>query len=821
MKKNKLLYKDNEWTVETLENMWKVIDKIGREELGLDYYPPQIELVSYDQMLDAYSSVGMPVFYNHWSFGKSFIMNDRAYKAGEMGLAYEMVINSNPAVAYCMESNTATMQALVFAHACCGHVHFFKNNYLFKEWTDANGIITYLKFAKNYVSKCSETYGEDVVEELLDACHALQDYGVDTFKRSKKKTEEDLLERETERLKFKQETFCEEAQIYPGFYYDQQMLHNREVLNDVVKRMMQNYPERYSAPRGFPEENILYFIEKRSPVLRDWEKEIVRIVRTIAQYFYPQRLTKCVDSETEYLTLKGWKKIADFKKGDFVAAYDISTQELRFEQPKKYHVNPCDRMLRFVNTRTDQVVTENHTMIYVNKNTGDIERSEALSLLEKPINYIGTINTASYEGPGIGLSDDLLRLHVAFKADGSGTRHENRRNTASKFVHNFRFKRERKIERLQTLLNSANIYYEVNGLSAGPLKDQTCIKTHIPNATKRYEWSYSDVSKHDAEVIFEEIFHWDGCKNNMTFKTIYKQDADFIQFIGSMLGYRATTSLRKNQGFNPEGFIYELHFSKEIVTRLGNVEEFVPEDGKSYCFTTSTGAWLSRRSGKVVVTGNCMNEGFATAMHYTIMNTLYDRGHITDGNMLEFLHSHTGVCCQRPMSSINPYTLGFSIFMDLKRMCLEPTDEDKKWFPSIAGSKDWLALWKDCVANYRDESFILQFLSPKVIRDLQLFHILKNDEDEEDKFWEVTGTHKDEDVYKIRKELAKQHCLDAYRPNIQIADVNWRKDRLDLVYLALDKEVIRELDEDNFEKTTLHLARLWGPNISITEKEEE
>ena len=51
-----------------------------------------------------------------------------------------------------MEENTATMQTLVIAHAAFGHNHFFKNNYLFQQWTDAEGILDYLDFAKGFIA---------------------------------------------------------------------------------------------------------------------------------------------------------------------------------------------------------------------------------------------------------------------------------------------------------------------------------------------------------------------------------------------------------------------------------------------------------------------------------------------------------------------------------------------------------------------------------------------------------------------------------------------------------------------------------------------
>ena len=103
-----------------------------------------------------------------------------------MGLAYEIVINSNPCIAYLMEENSLTMQALVIAHAAYGHNSFFKGNYLFRTWTDADAIVDYMVFAKNYIAECEQRHGIDAVEQLLDSCHALQNYGVDRYKRPAK-----------------------------------------------------------------------------------------------------------------------------------------------------------------------------------------------------------------------------------------------------------------------------------------------------------------------------------------------------------------------------------------------------------------------------------------------------------------------------------------------------------------------------------------------------------------------------------------------------------------------------------------------------------
>ncbi|MGY6568969.1 MAG: SpoVR family protein, partial [Salinarimonas sp.] len=177
------LYEGADWDFETIQRIHDACEEIAIGELGLDVYPNQIEVITAEQMLDAYSSIGMPLFYKHWSFGKHFAAHEASYRKGMRGLAYEIVINSNPCISYVMEENTATMQALVIAHAAFGHNHFFKNNYLFKQWTDADGILDYLEFAKSYIAECEERYGHGPVERLLDAAHALMNQAVHRYPR--------------------------------------------------------------------------------------------------------------------------------------------------------------------------------------------------------------------------------------------------------------------------------------------------------------------------------------------------------------------------------------------------------------------------------------------------------------------------------------------------------------------------------------------------------------------------------------------------------------------------------------------------------------
>ena len=265
----------SDWTFELIQRYDHEIGRIA-SEFGLSVYPNQIEVISSEQMMDAYSSVGMPVGYHHWSYGKEFLKTAKSYRRGQMGLAYEIVINSNPCIAYLMEENTMTMQALVIAHACYGHNSFFKNNYLFRTWTNADAIIDYLVFARNFITECEERHGEEEVELLLDSCHALMNYGVDRYKRPSKLSTFKEKERQLEREAYLQTLVNDLWRTVPS----------KDTPSESRER------ERFPAE---PQENLLYFIEKNAPLLEPWQREIVRISRKIAQYFYPQRQTQVMN----------------------------------------------------------------------------------------------------------------------------------------------------------------------------------------------------------------------------------------------------------------------------------------------------------------------------------------------------------------------------------------------------------------------------------------------------------------------------------------------------------------------------------------------
>jgi stage V sporulation protein R len=159
-------------------------------------------------------------------------------------------------------------------------------------------------------------------------------------------------------------------------------------------------------------------------------------------------------------------------------------------------------------------------------------------------------------------------------------------------------------------------------------------------------------------------------------------------------------------------------------------------------------------------------------------------------------------------SGINPYSLGFNMFTDLRRMCEHPSDEDREWFPDIAGS-DWHKTLDYAMRHFKDESFIGQYLSPRLMRDMRLFAIV---DDSNRKELEVSAIHDEFGYRRLREALSHQYDLGAREPNIQVWNVNLRGDR------SLTLRHIRHNDrplDNSAEEVVKHVARLWGFRVRL------
>jgi spore cortex formation protein SpoVR/YcgB (stage V sporulation) len=163
---------------------------------------------------------------------------------------------------------------------------------------------------------------------------------------------------------------------------------------------------------------------------------------------------------------------------------------------------------------------------------------------------------------------------------------------------------------------------------------------------------------------------------------------------------------------------------------------------------------------------------------------------------------------------INPYALGFAMWTDIRRICEEPTEEDKRWFPDIAGS-NWRETFDFAMRNFKDESFIAQFLSPKVIRDFRMFAI--TDDDDETRL-KVAAIHDDAGYQRIRETLSEQYNIGSKEPNLQVWNVDVRGDRsLTLRHQSFKRRPLHASADEMLK----HVARLWGFTVRLETADDD
>jgi stage V sporulation protein R len=246
-----------DWSVKELQRWDKEIRKIAEEKYGLDWFPIEYEILDYREMIGAMAYTGLPTHYRHWSFGKAFERTQTRYNLGMEGLPYEMIINSDPSIAYLMLENPMSIHLLTMAH-CVGHSDFFKNNRMFKE-TNPQNIISSFKAASNRVRDYIEdpSIGIDKVESILDAAHSIQYQvqrtpGIKTLA-SDKTSSDDPTEGE------------------------------KTILSDIF---------HVDSVRDY---NLLGFIRDNARHLEDWQRDLISMVEKRSRYFIPQAKTKIMN----------------------------------------------------------------------------------------------------------------------------------------------------------------------------------------------------------------------------------------------------------------------------------------------------------------------------------------------------------------------------------------------------------------------------------------------------------------------------------------------------------------------------------------------
>lgn len=334
----------------------------------------------------------------------------------------------------------------------------------------------------------------------------------------------------------------------------------------------------------------------------------------------------CVDSETEYLSPTGWKRIAEYEGGD-VMQFDPKTRRANFVAPLGYVKEPCQTMVR-VQTKygLDQMLSHEHRVLveaYQNRDKQEVVAASEL-LRRHNTQHLGatrerrslstiafsqaTIPTVfSYSGSGIALSDAQLRVQVAVAADGYFP------NKTNRVV--IRLKKQRKIDRLRHILADA-------GISArdvpSPTDGYRVLSFDSPTREKVFGPRWFNATQQQLRIICDEVMHWDGSirpgEKADVFSTTEKQSADFIQFAFCATGSTTRIHVDKREyanGKNCYGVIPRIGVRGLQMKSVGAngtkhvvVSETHSTDGFKYCFSVPTGFLVLRRNGCVFCTGN-------------------------------------------------------------------------------------------------------------------------------------------------------------------------------------------------------------------------
>ncbi len=252
---------------------------------GLDFFETIFEVVDAENLNEIAAYGGFPTRYPHWSFGMQFEELNKSYSYG-LSKIYEMVINNDPCYAYLMRCNHDVDQKLVMAHVY-GHCDFFKNNAYFGHTTRKmmDEIANHAARIRGFV----ERYGEDEVEAFMDRCMSIDDL-IDIhsvaikrrddasrydFAPTDKKDDDDLP------MRFKSKPYMD-SYINPPPKIDE----------EEAKRLREQ-PNVVSFP-DHPEKDVLLFLIEHAP-LKNWQRDVLSIVRDEAYYFYPQAQTKIMN----------------------------------------------------------------------------------------------------------------------------------------------------------------------------------------------------------------------------------------------------------------------------------------------------------------------------------------------------------------------------------------------------------------------------------------------------------------------------------------------------------------------------------------------
>lgn len=261
-------------------------DKLIQEiccEWNLDFFPQEFDVIPAQKMLEI-MAYHFPINFSHWSFGRDYEAERTKYEHG-FGIPYEVVFNSNPSRAYLMSTNPTAIQILVMAHVYA-HNNFMKNNRLFAP--TRRDMLHFASSSFESLRKYEEDWGENVVEQIVDAALAIQ-FNLDPYILIEKEDEESARERMI-RESVKKRAGIQQIKSRYGDLVDFSV--NPE---EIKKMRKEEYKMKRKTPLD-PELDIIGYIMAHSPkALDDWEINVLSVIRKQGVYFIPQMKTKIMN----------------------------------------------------------------------------------------------------------------------------------------------------------------------------------------------------------------------------------------------------------------------------------------------------------------------------------------------------------------------------------------------------------------------------------------------------------------------------------------------------------------------------------------------
>ncbi len=257
--------------LERLNQLDEKIQEIG-QNFGLDFFPQEFDVIPAQKMLEILA-YRFPVNFSHWSFGRDYEREKTQYEYG-LGIPYEVVLNSNPSRAYLMNTNPFPVQVMVIAHVYA-HNDFMKNNSHFKP--TRKDMLPSASEAATRFQKYEKRYGLPEVEHVLDSGLSIE-LNIDPDFFIREESEEEQKERLSERPAV--------AEIHGPY-------------DDLIGRKKADQPsvDYYNRKTPLePERDVLIYIINHSPKpLREWERDVLSVLRDQSRYFMPQRRTKLMN----------------------------------------------------------------------------------------------------------------------------------------------------------------------------------------------------------------------------------------------------------------------------------------------------------------------------------------------------------------------------------------------------------------------------------------------------------------------------------------------------------------------------------------------